>query len=103
VSFLGKARRFLIPHKILKPAPGLLGGLVDCSFTPSFTLILTHPLAHWFMRSFTFSLIHSSHPYLSLIDPSSSACLGLGKGNELLKSSHGIVGCSGRWCNPAMT
>jgi hypothetical protein len=51
------------------------------SFFPSCTFM--HPLTH--------SLIHP-HPHL-----------GLGKGAELLKISHEIVGCSGRWCDPAVT
>jgi hypothetical protein len=67
VSFFGGGRRFLIPHEILKPAPGLLGGLVDSSFT------------HFLVRSFIRSCVHSSYPYLSLIDPSSPASW-LGKG-----------------------
>jgi hypothetical protein len=61
VSFLGKARRFLIPHEILKLAPGLLGGSFFHSFTCS--------LVHWFTHLLT---VHSFHSYLSLIHPSSS-------------------------------
>jgi hypothetical protein len=44
-----------------------------------------------FMQSLTHSLIHA-HLHL-----------GLGKGTELLKISHRIVDCNGRWYNPAMT
>jgi hypothetical protein len=68
VIFLGEARRFLIPHEILKPTPGLLGGW-----------LMARSLLHLLMCSFSCSLIHSFHPYLSLIDPSSSASW-LGKG-----------------------
>jgi hypothetical protein len=63
VSFLGKARRFLIPHEILKPALGPLGGLVDCSFAPSFTYFhsltcsLVHAFIHFLTRSFIPSLL----------------------------------------------
>jgi hypothetical protein len=32
VGFLGKARRFLIPHELLKPASGLMGGSADGLF-----------------------------------------------------------------------
>jgi hypothetical protein len=74
-EILGGDRRFLIPHEILKLAPGLLRGLVDCAFSyllvHSFIRLFSHPLSHWFMRSFTCSLIHSYYIYLSLIDPSS--------------------------------
>jgi hypothetical protein len=78
VGFLGKARRFLIPHELLKPASGLRRGSVDSSFNPSFAC----------------SLVHSFHPHTRL---------DLGKGTEQLKISHRIVGCSGRWCDPATT
>jgi hypothetical protein len=101
VSCLGEVSRFLIPHEILKPAPGLLGGLVVGSFTPSFAYLLVHFLIGSCIHSISHLFIHLVLTYHSLIHPHS--CLGLGKGNELSKSSHGIVGYSGRWCNPAMT
>jgi hypothetical protein len=106
VSFLGEARRFLIPHEILKPTPGLLGGwLIACSLifslTPSFTYVFIQLIIGSCVHSLAHSFIHHILTYHSLIHPHSR--LGLGKGNELSKSSHGIVGCSGRWCNPSMT
>jgi hypothetical protein len=60
----------------------------------SFIFLFTHPLDHWVMHSFIFSLAHSSHPYLSLIIHPHLR-LGLGKGTELAKISQDIVGCSG--------
>jgi hypothetical protein len=78
MGFLGKVESFLIPHELLKPASGLMRGSTDISFTPSFAC----------------SLIHSFHPH---------SRLDLGKGTELPKISHGIVGCSGHWCDPATT
>jgi hypothetical protein len=62
VGFLGKDKRFLIPHELLKPASGLMRGSTDSSFIPSFTC----------------SLVHSFHPHPRL---------DLGKGTELWKIS----------------
>jgi hypothetical protein len=78
------------PRKILKPIPGLIVGLVVGSFTPSL-LHSYHSFPHTLFHSLTHSLIH---PHLRL---------GLEKGKELPKTSHGTVGCSGRWCDLAMT
>jgi hypothetical protein len=106
MSFLGETRRFLIPHEILKPAPGLLGGwliarLLICSFTLSFSYSLVHLITGSCTHSLAHLFIHLFLTYHSLIHPHPH--LGLGKGNELSNISHGIFGCSGRWCNPAMT
>jgi hypothetical protein len=71
MSFLGEARRFLIPHEILKPPLDCWGGW-----------LIARSLLHPFMRSFTCSLIHSFIlTYHSLIHP--HLRLGLGKGNKL--------------------
>jgi hypothetical protein len=86
------------PCEILEPIPGLIVGL----FVGQWSLIIgssTPSLLHFIylfpsrpsMHSLTHPLIH---PHLRL---------GLVKGKELLRINHRLVGCSGRWCNPAMT
>jgi hypothetical protein len=97
VSFLGKATRFLIPPlpKLLKPVSGLMGGLVVGSFSPSI-LHSHHSIPH------ALSCMHIHAPTYPFIDPSVIRVLAQGKGDELLKISHGIVGCSSLWYDPAV-
>jgi hypothetical protein len=97
MSFLRETRRFLIPYEMLKPAPVLLGGLVDWLIAHSLLhslIFLIHFLTGSCIHSLAHSFIHLVLAYHSLIH--SHLRLGLGKGKELSKSSHGIVGCSGR-------
>jgi hypothetical protein len=82
--------------KLLKPTSGLMGGLVVGSFSPS--LFHSH---HSIPHALSCTHLHES-TYL-FIDPSIIHVLAWGKGAELLKISHGIVGCSGHLCDPAMT
>jgi hypothetical protein len=82
--------------KLLKPASGMMEGLVVGSFSPSL-MHSYHSIPH------ALSCTHLHAPTYSFIDPSVIRVLAQGKGVELLKVSHVIVGSSGRWCDPAMT
>jgi hypothetical protein len=97
-ELLGEIQEVLYspPSKLLKLASGLIGGLIVGSFSPS--LLHSH---HSVPHALSFTHLHA--PTYSFIDPSIIHVLARGKGAELLKISHGIVGCSGRWCDLAMT
>jgi hypothetical protein len=112
-EILGEGQEVLDPHELLKPIHGMIGGLVFSSLTPVLVLCCC-----WSPHSFTHSFIHSCMHSISLFAhfleislhsfsvTHSSFLIGVlawGKENELLKSIHGIIGCRGRWCNPAMT
>jgi hypothetical protein len=68
VGFLGKSRRFLIPHELLKPISGLMGGLVGGLFIRSLIHSSIGLLVHGFF-SFSHSFIHPVLTYQSLIHP----------------------------------
>jgi hypothetical protein len=81
------------PMKILKPIPSLIVGLVVGSSTPSL-LHLYHSFPH--ALSCTHSPIHWS--ILSYVLAWQSE-----RKQSCWRISHAIVGCSGHWCDPAMT
>jgi hypothetical protein len=110
VSFLGEGQELLDSQEFINPFLVYWGDW-------SWFLILyshSHSLSHYVFGFSTYSCIHSrtcslftplmdislhSFPH-SFIFP--HVCLGLGKGDEMMKCNHGIIGCRDYWCNPTM-